>query len=178
MINNFFTNNYEDIQLMAKKVCKSHHEWEEVCSYSVLKFMEHERCQELIEAGRAMNFLSGIMHRSFYSSTSSYHYDIRQKGVMYSLPPSTQLEQPDISYNLEEDNVLDVIKTILEEMISESKETWFIAVLFGMWIDTPNFSKIARETGVPRTSVSRAVGDAKVYIKKELKLRGYDDTSI
>lgn len=174
MLKNFITDKYEDIMLMSKKICRSHHEWEEVGHFSIEKFMLHERAEELIEAGRAMNFLSGIIHRSFHSSTSQYHTEIRQKGRMHSITPNTQLEQPDIDYNLEEDNVLDVIKTILEEMVSESKEAWFQSVLLQMYAETPNFSKIARETGVPRTSISRAVSEARVLIKQKLKDRGID----
>jgi len=174
MLKNFITDRYEDIMLMSKKICRSHYEWEEVGHFSIEKFMIHERAEELIEAGRAMNFLSGIIHRSFHSSTSQYHTEVRQKGRVHSVEDFTQLEQSDIDYNLEEDNVLDVIKTILEEMVSESKETWFQSVLLQMYSETPNFSKIARETGVPRTSISRAVSEARILIKQKLKDRGID----
>lgn len=174
-MNKFLTERWEDIRLMAKKVCKSHSEWEEVCSYSIEKFMIHERAQELIDSGRAMNFISGIMHRSFYSSTSSYHYDIRQKGVVHGITQGTKLPEDDIPYSNEEDSVLECVKTIMEEMVTHSKETWFWVVLFQMWMQTPNFSQIARETGVPRTSVSRAVGECKTYIRNELNKRGFED---
>ena len=80
MINQFITEKYDEIMLMAKKICRSHHESEEVGHFSIEKFMIHERAEELIEAKRAMQFLSGIIHRSFHSSTSQYHTQIRQKG--------------------------------------------------------------------------------------------------
>lgn len=174
-MNEWLTENWEDIRLMAKKVCKSDPQWEEVCSYSIEKFMLHERALEFIETGKAMNFLSGIMHLSFYSSTSSYHYDIRQRGRVYGITEGTQLPEDDIIYNEDQDNVLEVIKIIMEEMIIISKETWFMVVLFQMWMETPNYSQIARETLVPRTSVSRAVQDCRAYIKAELKKRGFND---
>jgi len=174
-MNNFLSENYSEIQLMAKKICKSHHEWEDVCSYSIEKFMFHERAQEFVDQGVAMKFLSGIMHRSFYSSTSSYHYDIRQKGVMHTIKPDAENLHQTQEYDPLRDKITSEIHLILEEMITSSKETWFIAVLFQTWLVTPNFSQIARETGVPRTSVSRACEEAKQYIKIELKKRGYDD---
>ena len=96
MINKFISNRYDEIMLMSKKICRSHVEWEEVGHYCIEKFMIHERAKELIEANRAMQFISGIMHRSFHSSTSQYHKDIRQKGRMHSLPSTTQLEFSDI----------------------------------------------------------------------------------
>jgi len=137
--------------------------------------MIHERAVELIETNRAMQFLSGIIHRSFHSSTSQYHKDIRQKNRMHSLPDTTQLEFSDIDYNVDQDILIDTIEVILEEMVSDSKELYFQAVLFQMYSKEQNFSKISREVGIPRTTISRAVEDAKKYIKQQLKNRGIDD---
>lgn len=175
MINKFISNRYDEIMLMSKKICRSHVEWEEVGHYCIEKFMIHERAEELIEANRAMQFISGIMHRSFHSSTSQYHKDIRQKGRMHSLPSTTQLEYSDIDYNLEQDILIDTIEVVLEEMIADSKERYFQAVLFQMYAKDPNFSKISREVGIPRTTISRAVEDAKEYIKQQLKNRGIEN---
>ena len=175
MINKFISNRYDEIMLMSKKICRSHVEWEEVGHYCIEKFMIHERAEELIDANRAMQFISGIMHRSFHSSTSQYHKDIRQKGRMHSLPSTTQLEFSDIDYNYEQDMLIDTIQVILEEMIADSKELYFQAVLFQMYSKEPNFSKISREVGIPRTTISRAVEEAKKHIKQQLKNRGLDD---
>ena len=71
---------------MAKKICKGHSEYEDVAHFAITEFMTHERGQELVDTGRGMNFLSGIMWRSFNSSTSQYHTVYRQKGRMHSLP--------------------------------------------------------------------------------------------
>ena len=161
--------------LMSKKICRSHSEWEELGHYCIEKFMIHERAVELIETNRAMQFLSGIIHRSFHSSTSQYHKDIRQKNRMHSLPDTTQLEFSDIDYNVDQDILIDTIEVILEEMVSDSKELYFQAVLFQMYSKEQNFSKISREVGIPRTTISRAVEDAKKYIKQQLKNRGIDD---
>ena len=160
--------------LMSKKICRSHPEWEELGHYCIEKFMVHERAEELIEANRAMNFLSGIMHRSFHSSTSQYHKDIRQKNRMHSLPPTTQLEFGDIEYNHDQDLATDAIQTILEEMILDKGVQWFRAGLFQQWVENPNYSKLERETGIPRTSIKVAVEEAKEYIRQQLKDRGID----
>lgn len=160
--------------LMSKKICRSHPEWEEVGHFSIEKFMEHERAEELIKANRAMNFLSGIIHRSFHSSTSQYHTLVRQKGRVFGVDSMSDIEEFDIDYNEEVDNVLDVIQTILEEMIADSNERWFQSVLIQMFAEIPNYSKISRDTGVPRTSISRAVKEAREHIKQELQNRGID----
>ena len=174
IINKFIESKYEDIMLMSKKICKSHHEWEEVGHFSIEKFMLHERAEELIQSNRAMNFLSGIIHRSFHSSTSQYHTEARQKGRVHGFNSNYHLEQPDIEYDHEQDNVTEHIQVILEEMVAESNAQWFRSVLFQMWVDNPNFSELSRETGIPRTSISTAVSEAKEFIQLTLNNRNID----
>lgn len=175
ILNSFIEAKYEDIMLMSKKICKSNSEWEELGHFCIEKFMFHERAEELIEANRAMNFLSGIMHRSFHSSTSQYHTEIRQKGRMHGFNGHEHLEQRDIEYDEELDIITGHIETILEEQIVGGNILiWFRVTLFQMWLQTPNFSELARITGIPRTSISTAVDEAKEYIRQELKNRGID----
>lgn len=174
MVNNFISERYDEIMLMSKKICRSHREWEEVGHFSIEKFMIHERAEELIEAGRAMNFLSGIIHRSFHSSTSQYHTLIRQKNRMFGVDDMSQLDSEDREYDYQLDNVLDVIQTIIEEMVVENRDQWFRATLFQQWLSNPNFSSMSRKNGIPRTSISTAVNEAIAYIQQELKNRNID----
>ena len=154
---------------MSKKICRSSQESEEVAHFAIAEFMEHERAQELVDAGRAMNFLSGIIHRSFHSSTSKYHTIYRQKGRMHGLPQSHDNIQDDNIYDLEQDIATEAIQGILEDMRADTIELWFRAVLFEMWIKEPNFSELSRQTKIPRTSIAKAVEEAKAYIQLTLQ---------
>ena len=154
---------------MSKKICRSSQESEEVAHFAIAEFMEHERAQELVDAGRAMNFLSGIIHRSFHSSTSKYHTIYRQKGRMHGLPQSHDNIQDDNTYDLEQDIATEAIQGILEDMRADTIELWFRAVLFEMWIKEPNFSELSRQTKIPRTSIAKAVEEAKTYIQLTLQ---------
>jgi DNA-directed RNA polymerase specialized sigma24 family protein len=40
-----------------------------------------------------------------------------------------------------------------------------------MWLETKNYSEIARKTDIPRTSISQAVEECRQYIKQTLKDR-------
>ena len=150
---------------MAKKICRSHKESEEVAHFAISEFIEHERGQELVDTGRAMNFLSGIIHRSFHSSTSKYHTIYRQKGRMHELPVDYDNIQSDDEYDWDQDMATEAIQGILEDMKSDTIELWFRAALFEMYIKEPNFSELARQTKIPRTSISKAVEEAREYIK-------------
>ena len=156
---------------MAKKICKGSQESEDVAHFAITSFMEHERGQELVDAKRGMQFLSGIIWRSFNSSTSEYHSIYRQKGRMHSLD-STYLEQPDIDYDLNQDLVVEAIQGILEDMEADRTDLWYRATLLQMYLQNPNYSDLARKTKIPRNSISHAVEEAKTYIKEQLKIQG------
>ena len=172
-MNNFMTERYKDIMLMSKKICKGSHEWEDVGHFAITEFMTHERGQELVDSGRAMNFLSGIIWRSFHSSTSSYHTLYRQKGRVHELKWGAE-DIEDTEYDHDADIALTAIQGILEDMGADKSDLWYRASLFKMWIETPNYSQIHRQTGIPRTSISQAIEECKTYIKAQLKIQGID----
>jgi hypothetical protein len=154
---------------MSKKICKSSHESEEVAHFAISEFMEHERAQELVDAKQAMQFLSGIIWRSFHSSTSRYHTIYRQKGRMHTLTPSTDNRQDDDIYDHQQDIALEGILGVLEDMKADSIETWFRATLFEMYQKESNFSELSRQTKIPRTTIAKAVEEARTYIKQTLE---------
>ena len=159
---------------MSKRICKGSLEHEDVAHHVITSFMEHKRAEELIAKNEAMKFMSGMIHLSFYSSTSPYHTLYRQKGRMHSLYPETAEAQIDTEYNYERDMLTEAIQGILEEMQAEGVEQWYRSMLFGMWIDEQNFSELERKTNIPRSSISQAVQECKQYIRQELKNRNIE----
>jgi len=173
---------------MSKKICKSSHESEEVAHFAISEFMEHERAQELVDAKQAMQFLSGIIWRSFHSSTSRYHTIYRQKGRMHSLKPDRNHRNDNDyvdyaqnkgnrkanhidtdEYDHQQDIAVEGILGVLEDMKADSIETWFRATLFEMYQKESNFSELSRQTKIPRTTIAKAVEEARTYIKQTLE---------
>ena len=167
-MNNFLSTNYDAIITMARKICRSSPESEEVAHFAISEFIEHERGQELVDSGRAMNFISGIIHRSFHSATSKYHTVYRQKGRMNGFPDYYESPESDIEYDYDKDIAIEAIQGVLEDMKAESIELWFRSTLFEMYLKEPNYSELARQTQIPRTSISKAVDEARDYIKQVL----------
>ncbi len=157
---------------MSKRICKGSPEHEDVAHYVIESFMLNKKALGLIERGEAMKFMSGMIHLSFHSSTSPYHRIYRQKGRMHSLYPETAEAIVDIEYDTQGDIALEAVQGMLEEMLAEGVEQWFRATLFQMWTQEPNYSEIARKTGIPRTSISQAVNECIEYIQEQLKERG------
>jgi hypothetical protein len=170
ILENFLTTRYYDIVTMASKICKGSPEHEDVAHYVILEFVEHPRAEEFITSKKAMNFLSGMIHLSFHSSTSPYHTLYRQKGRVH--PQADPIEVEDILYNHDIDMATEAVLGILEEMkISGDQNIWYMAVLFDMWMLDPNYSNLSRQTRIPRTSISQAVQQCAEYVKQELKNR-------
>jgi len=154
---------------MSKSICKcSQDTSDELGHYVIEQFMLHDRAQELIDQNEAMKFLSGMIWRSYHSSTSPYHKLYRQGGRMHELYDSTLDELADEEYDYETDLNIESIQGILEDMQSDTVEQWFRATLFNMWLEEPNYSELSRLTKIPRTSISQAVNEAIEYIKKRI----------
>lgn len=89
---------------------------------------------------------------------------------MHSLPEEDNRQHEEYDYN--QDKTVTAIEGILEEMlIDHDVERWYQAKLFKMWMKNQNYSDIARETGIPRTSISAAVNECRDYIKEQLNKR-------
>ena len=158
---------------MAKKICKGSSEHEDVAHFAIESFMHHERGQELVDANRGMQFLSGIIWRSFNSSTSEYHSLYRQKNRVHELKDQ-HMQQVDTEYDHEADVVIGAIQGILEDMEADRTDLWYRATLFQMYMANPNYSELARQTKIPRNSISHAVEECKKYIQEQLKLQNID----
>lgn len=157
---------------MAERICKGSQESHDVAHYCITELLHHKDGQNIVDRGEGMKFLSGMIWRSFKSSTSPYHKIYRQNGKMHELFDSTKDRLKWEEYDDEQDLKIEAIQGLLEEMEAEGVEQWFRATLFKMWIDEPNYSELHRMTKIPRTSISQAVRECRLYIKETLKTRG------
>lgn len=203
MINDFLTKKYDEIVHMTEKITQDSN-YRDIAHYVIEQFMVHDRAEELIVKNEAMRFLSGMIHRNYHSSTSPYHKLYRQKGRVFandtlfrytysdwkvngedSYVPHSKMKGKEThrekiqgreadEYDYHTDLRLDAIEGILEDMQAEDQHHWYIANLFTMWIETPNYSELERKTKIPRTSISQAVNECREYIQQKLKEYGID----
>ena len=157
--------------LMSKKITKSSLESEDVAHYCITEFAHRVDAQALIDRGEGMKFLSGMIWRSFHSSTSPYHTIYRQKGRVFGINEHTQIEDIESDeYDYDKDIAIEAIQGILEDMKGGTIELWYRSTLFEMWCKQSNYSELSRQTGIPRTSISFAVEEARKYIQKQLQI--------
>ncbi len=188
ILDNYITKEYKKIVHLARKITKTSDRkvYEELAHHALESFIKHKRAEELIEKKQAMLFLSGIMYRSWYSSTSPYHKErtgyrkevelypdvIGVGGIeLYVNKSHTQnvWNHYEDEYDYETDQLIESIQGIMEDMESDTVEQWFRVVLFKMWLEQPNYSELERITHIPRTSISQAVKECKQYIKQRIE---------
>ena len=189
-MHSWIENNYDNIVQWAKNISKNDPLADELAHYCIEKFLTHKRYEEIIDKdaadpnfGHCRGFILAIMRNSWIGKKSEFsrihkahRADIgHRKRNISDTKFNNLLEERDLEdYDLEKDYVIEAIEGILEEMSIDHKKLWYNAKLFQMYLVTPNFSAISRDTGIPRTSISNAVEEARQYIKEELKLRGID----
>ena len=91
IVDKFITDNYSKIVHIARKICKTSakHVYEDLAHHALESFIQHKRVEELIEKKQAFLFLSGIMHRNYYSSNSPWHKLYRYNGKEVELKEGT-----------------------------------------------------------------------------------------
>lgn len=188
MEKDWVTDNYENIIQWAKNICKGDPLWEELAHYSIEKLLTHPRYEELLENhnrepgyGHFRGFILAIMRNSWIGKKSEFsrvhkahRADVgHRKSIVTDEHMDRLLNQPDEPYDHDTDYLEEAIQGILEEMeLMIDDKLWYNARLFRMWLETPNFSEIARKTDIPRTSVSNAVEECRQYVKQTLIERG------
>lgn len=181
--------NYSNIVKWASNITKSDELTMDLAHYSIEQFMLHPRYNEVMQKheeephkGHPRGFILAIMRNSWLGPKSEFsrvyklhRADIgHRKRVIDDQDFEARINATQHHYDYSRDFVIEACEGILEEMEIDTRDLWFKGRLFKLWLETPNFSKLSRETGIPRTSISNAVEEAKQYIKQQLKERGID----
>ena len=182
--------NYNNIVQWAKNMTKGDQLAEELAHYAIEQFITHKRYDEVNlkheaepDYGHCRGFILAIMRNSWYGKKSEFsrihkahRADIghRKRNVSESKFNTLLENKEQTDYDYELDYVIEAIHGILEEMSIDTQDLWFQAKLFQMWMEDSNFSSLSRRTGIPRSSISNAVNEAKACVKQQLKNRGID----
>lgn len=165
--------NYQNILQWARNASQGKADYEDLAHYAITAFLEHPKADELAQRNEARWFIVRILLNSSRGAKSEFYRLYRPKHD--SLPDHT-IDTPDSSYDLGVDILTETIAGILEDLRHSDAEHWYMATIFELCVAQPklNFSKIARETGIPRTSVSNAYYECIEYVK--IKLLEYGHT--
>lgn len=166
-INNWLNSNYQEIVNITKKITQNK-EYRDIAHYIIIEFIDNKRAMELIDKNEALKYITGMVYNSYHSKTSPWARS-NPKNLVYNEP----LEIIEDEYDYETDILIEQIKTILEEKQTDIV-IWYELTLLKMWIENPNYSYLAKQLNIPRTTISNSVKGAKEYIKNKIKDNGTD----
>ena len=171
----WINDNYQHIIQWAKNAAQGKPDYEDLAHYAITIFLEHDKANELAERGEARWFIVRILLNSSRGSKSEYYRLYRPK---HDTLPDHTINTPDSSYDFGVDLLTETVNGVLDDLRHGDSNEWYMATIFELCIKQPklNFSKIARETGIPRTSVASAYYDCIDYVRT--KLEQYGHTSI
>ena len=184
----WITLNYKNIIQLSRNMCKNDALYEELAHYSIEKLLTNPRYDEILakhtsdpDFGHLRGFILAIMRNSWYGKKSEFRRvnanhraDIGSRKRIVTDDKWERLTEhiPNEDYDFEIDFLVEAIEGLMEEMDLEMESgLWYRSRLLKMWLETPNFSELSRLTDIPRTSISKAVEEAKAYIVEELKAR-------
>jgi hypothetical protein len=168
MVNDFIEKNYKEIMKMAKSIIKNM-DYEEVAHEVILQFLTYKKSTQLIQKGEAMRYISGMIHLSYYSTTSPYHKKYRKNTIEYNEVYSILYPGEDTNdVDLEKDYLLDAIDEIMKQKQDDLK-IWYNLTLLKLYSCNSNYSKLSRETKIPRNAITQGVQEGIDYVKERIK---------
>ena len=173
IVQEWIDENYYKIVQWAKQASHNHQSAEDLAHDIIASFMVHKRAEELVQKGDARFFIVRMLLNQARSSTSPFNRNHRLRPEAHRAHEDTQQEE----YDKDIDFKIETIRGICEDIKTESIEGYYCITIFEqlMQQDRTNFSKFAKETGIPRTSVSNAYTQAIEMIKQKLTDNGHTD---
>lgn len=146
---------YPHLIAAAKKITGNHELYLDLLHYSIEELYSKPNLSSIVESGGLRFYLVRIMMIQWRSKTGPFY---KQFGDHW---------HREIPQNLidEKEEPLDVerVNRLLKEL------NWYDTMLFKTFIEgNHTYSSLARDTGIPRTSISLTVNRIREYIKQNL----------
>jgi len=176
IINKWIEENYTNILQWAKNAAQKWDDNEDLAHYAISVFLEHEKAEELILKGHARFFIVRILLNSSRGKKSHYYRMYRQNWNELGDTGSLTNEE----YDNDIDKITEVIHGILEDLSLGDANEWYMATITQLCLnqDKLNFSKLSRETSIPRTSIANTYYETINYIKNKLNEYGNLDENL
>ena len=154
--NQYLSHDYQALDQAAKKITGNNELSSDLLHYAIEEMSYKDNLQAIIDSGGARFYLVRIMMTQWRSQTGPFYKQFIK-----------QEQEIDIIENKspEEDKILDInrVEKILNELPWYDRELWKLYVESGL-----NYSKLSKETGIPRTSIGLTLNRVRKHIKQKL----------
>ena len=164
--NDWLSENWKQLQQAARNVAQGNHLWPDLLQHCITDFLEKPAAQQIMLDGYARFFIVRMMMNQWRSVTSPFY-------KIYRSETHLSVEESNLSEWYHEDAIEpdwdhERVKTILQHMSDDkTKAGWYHAKLVELYAETPNFKRLAEETKISRTSISKSVDRARKEIKQK-----------
>lgn len=188
VIERWVNSNYDSLHVWANNISKGDELAADLAHYALQQLLDYKQLPKLIHQesqveGSIRGWVLATMRNSWHGSKSHFtrYYKLHRADIGYRkrwISPERFTDMLDThqteEYDYHKDQQIEQILELLDQMEKSNTRLWYISKLFKMWMDTPNFSKLSRQTGIPRTSIAKAVEECREYILQQLNDRNYD----
>ena len=171
-ITDWTNQNYNKLLQAAKNISYNDELSEELLHYSLEQLLIKPNILEIVNSGGCEFYIIRIMLSQWRSTTSPF-YKIYRKNLC----------QIDLDSYLERNDVADEIAQSTEQIDLTANEIqlelrnlgWYDQTLFKLYCeDGKTISSLARETSIPRTSISLTINRVKRHIRSKIKPITYE----
>lgn len=164
--------NYYELLVISKRITRGHELSNDLLQDVLLQL--YERPTPIIlnqyNDNQIRYFITGVLRINWLSKTSPFHYRMRKESSNY-VPLTDRMidDVEDNSYLMEREELL----TSLENAFTELE--WFRKSILEMYLTLGSLKSVSKKTGIPLTSISRYVKEAKNIIKDDINNQLYGD---
>ena len=155
MVNEWISDNHEELQKICKRVSKLE-DSSDLCQICVEQFISNKKILKVPD-NEKLYFFTRIVQNQYHSKSSKYHYTYRK----YQFNEIVESDIPNVEY--EED-------TFNMEWVREQlkKIDWYYGRLFELYIEEGcSVTKLSKRTTIPINSVSRDINKVRKQLKQK-----------
>ena len=171
-ITDWTNQNYNKLLQAAKNISYNDELSEELLHYSLEQLLIKPNILEIVNSGGCEFYIIRIMLSQWRSTTSPF-YKIYRKNVC-QIELDSYLERNDVADEIAQ--CTEQIELTANEIQSELRNLgWYDQTLFKLYCeDGKTISSLARETSIPRTSISLTINRVKRHIRSKIKPITYE----
>lgn len=184
IVQSWIEKEYENILQWARNATYNHQSSDDLAHDMIEAFMAHPLAEELVAKGDARYFITRMLLNQARSNTSPFNRNHRFKMDYDETSPRNDYDSnwgnsrtfqalvgSVEDYDYETDYRIETIEAICEDIKLETVEGYYCITIFQQLIHQKklNFSKLAKETNIPRSSISRAYHLAIDMIKNKIE---------
>jgi hypothetical protein len=155
--NEYLSKDYEELVKASKKITGNSDLHLDLLHYAIEEMSNKQNIQGIVDSGGARFYCIRIMMTQWRSQTGPFY---RQFVRANNLSDISSMDIPEVT-----ETPLDMqkINSIIEAL------PWYDKELFKIYTEgSHNFSTLAKETGIPRTSIGLTINRVKKHIKRNL----------